>query len=342
VENATKIGISVEKSSKSLDRRISVAPMMDRTDRHLRYLLRLLAPRARLYTEMITARALLRGDAERLLRFDAAEHPVALQLGGAEPEELAMAAKLGAAAGYDEINLNVGCPSDRVQAGCFGARLMLEPNRVAECVRAMRAAVDVPVTVKTRLGVDEHDSYEFVRDFVATVAAAGCDTFIVHARKAWLSGLSPKQNREIPPLDYERVHRLKREFPELRIVINGGFVTLEQSLAELAHVDGVMIGRAAYEDSWLLARLDAALCGGEVPAEADVLARYERYIAQELARGTPLKAMTRHLLGMRSGRAGGRVWRRALGELKDGAHGLEALGRLVQTFALTPALSVPR
>jgi tRNA-dihydrouridine synthase A len=316
--------------------------MMDRTDRHLRYLLRLLAPRARLYTEMITARALLRGDAERLLRFDAAEHPVALQLGGAEPDELAAAARLGAAARYDEINLNVGCPSDRVQAGCFGARLMLEPKRVAECVGAMRAAVGVPVTVKTRLGVDEHDSYAFVRDFVATVAAAGCETFIVHARKAWLSGLSPKQNREIPPLDYERVHRLKREFPELGIVINGGFVTLEQAFPELDHVDGVMIGRAAYEDSWLLARLDARLSGGEVPAEADVLARYERYIAQELARGTPLKAMTRHLLGMRSGRAGGRVWRRALGELKEGAHGLEALGRLVQTFALTPALSLPR
>jgi tRNA-dihydrouridine synthase A len=340
VENATKTGISVEKSSKSLDRRISVAPMMDRTDRHLRYLLRLLAPRARLYTEMITARALLRGDAERLLRFDAAEHPVALQLGGAEPEELAMAAKLGAAAGYDEINLNVGCPSDRVQAGCFGARLMLEPNRVAECVRAMRAAVDVPVTVKTRLGVDEHDSYEFVRDFVATVAAAGCDTFIVHARKAWLSGLSPKQNREIPPLDYERVHRLKRELRALRIVINGGFATFEHSVAELTHVDGVMIGRAAYQDSWLLARLDATLNGGEVPVEADVLARYERYVAQELARGTPLKAMTRHLLGMRSGRAGGRVWRRALGQLEEGMPGLTSLRRLVQTFALAPALSL--
>jgi tRNA-dihydrouridine synthase A len=321
--------------------RLCVAPMMDRTDRHLRYLLRLLAPGARLYTEMITARALLRGDAERLLRFDAAEHPVALQLGGAEPDELAEAARLGAAAGYDEINLNVGCPSDRVQAGCFGARLMLEPQRVAECVAAMRAAVAVPVTVKTRLGVDEHDSYAFVRDFVATVAAAGCETFVVHARKAWLSGLSPRQNREIPPLHYERVHRLKRELPELCIVINGGFVTLDDSAAQLPHVDGVMIGRAAYEDSWLLARLDAQLRGAEVAAEADVLARYERYVAQELARGTPLKSMTRHLLGMRSGRAGGRVWRRALGELGEGAHGLAALRRLVQTFVLFPAFALP-
>ena len=219
----------------SVDHRLSVAPMMDRTDRHLRYLLRLLAPHARLYTEMITARALLRGDTERLLRFDAAEHPVALQLGGSEPGELAEAARLGAAAGYDEINLNVGCPSDRVQAGCFGAALMLERARVAACVSAMRAEVAVPVTVKPRLGVDNHDSYEFVRDFVGEVAAAGCTTFIVHARKAWLSGLSPKQNREIPPLDYPRVYRLKREFPTLSIVINGGFVTLADSVAPVSY-----------------------------------------------------------------------------------------------------------
>src|SRR5262245_41271915 len=292
------------------EHRLSVAPMMDRTDRHLRYLLRLLAPHARLYTEMITARALLRGDRERLLRFDAAEHPVALQLGGGDPRELAEAARLGAAAGYDEINLNVGCPSDRVQAGCFGAALMLERARVAECVRAMRAEVAVPVTVKTRLGVDEHDSYEFVRDFVGAVAAAGCTTFIVHARKAWLSGLSPKENREIPPLDYPRVYRLKREFPELRVVINGGFLTLEDSIAQLAHVDGVMLGRAVTQDSWLLARLDERLYGGPTASEPAVLAAFEHYAARELGVGTPLRAMTRHLLGMRSGRAGGRRWRR--------------------------------
>jgi tRNA-dihydrouridine synthase A len=310
--------------------------MMDRTDRHLRYLLRLLAPHARLYTEMVTARALLHGDAERLLCFDEAEHPVALQLGGSEPDELALAARLGAAAGYDEINLNVGCPSDRVQAGCFGAALMLEPKRVAACVSAMRAAVDVPVTVKTRLGVDHHDSYEFVRDFVGEAAAAGCATFIVHARKAWLSGLSPKQNREIPPLDYGRVQRLKRELPALNVVINGGFVTIEESVAQLAHVDGVMIGRAAYQDSWLLARLDAQLHGGRAPAEADVLARFERYVARELARGTPLKAMTRHLLGMRSGRAGGRRWRRELGLLTEGSRGLDELRGLVHAFMTDP------
>jgi tRNA-dihydrouridine synthase A len=313
--------------------------MMDRTDRHLRYLLRLLAPRARLYTEMITARALIRGDAERLLRFDISEHPVALQLGGSEPAELAAAAKLGAAAGYDEVNLNVGCPSDRVQAGCFGAALMLEPARVAECVRAMRDAVNVPVTVKTRLGVDEHDSYEFARDFIAEVAAAGCRTFIVHARKAWLSGLSPKQNREIPPLDYGRVYRLKRELPGLVIVINGGLVTLEESGAQLEHVDGIMIGRAAYQDSWLVARLDAALFDGNVVAEHDVLAAFESYVARELASGTPLRAMTRHLLGMRSGREGGRRWRRQLGELTEGARGLDDLRAIVRGTAAGTAFA---
>jgi tRNA-dihydrouridine synthase A len=318
--------------------RLCVAPMMDRTDRHLRYLLRLLAPHARLYTEMITARALVRGDADKLLRFAVVEHPVALQLGGADPGELAAAARRGEAAGYDEINLNVGCPSDRVQAGCFGAALMLEPARVAECVRAMRAAVAVPVTVKTRLGVDDHDSYEFARDFVAEVAAAGCTTFIVHARKAWLSGLSPKQNREIPPLDYGRVHRLKREFPALRVVINGGLVTLEDSVAQLEHVDGVMIGRAAYQDSWLLARLDAQLVGGAPVGEHEVLDAFERYVAREVETGTPLRAMTRHLLGMRSGRAGGRHWRRRLGELNDGRGGLDDLRALVRVFTTGAAL----
>jgi tRNA-dihydrouridine synthase A len=312
--------------------RLCVAPMMDRTDRHLRYLLRLLAPHARLYTEMITARALKHGDAEKLLRFDGAEHPVALQLGGSDAGELAAAARLGEAAGYDEINLNVGCPSDRVQAGCFGAALMLDRARVADCVHAMRAAVAVPVTVKTRLGVDEHDSYEFVRDFVAEVAAAGCTTFIVHARKAWLSGLSPKQNREIPPLDYGRVYRLKRELPALRIVINGGLVTLEDGMAQLEHVDGVMIGRAAYQDSWLLARLDAQLFGGAPVGEREVLDAFERYVAREIEAGTPLRSMTRHLLGMRSGRAGGRHWRRRLGELNDGRGGLDDLRALVRVF----------
>ncbi len=209
---------------------------------------------------------------------------------------------------------------------------MLEPTRVAACVRAMRDAVAVPVTVKTRLGVDEHDSYEFVRDFIAEVAAAGCATFIVHARKAWLKGLSPKQNREIPPLDHGRVYRLKREFPALRIVINGGLVTLEESVAQLEHVDGVMIGRAAYEDSWLLARLDAQITRGVPTSEQEVLAAFERYVAREIETGTPLRAMTRHLLGMRRGRVGGRHWRRQLGELNDGRGGLDDLRALVRVF----------
>ena len=322
-----------------MSHRLCIAPMMDRTDRHLRYLLRLIAPHARLYTEMITARALLHGDAEKLLRFDAVEHPVALQLGGNDPSELAAAARIGAAAGYDEINLNVGCPSDRVQAGCFGAALMLEPGTVAACVAAMRAAVSVPVTVKTRLGVDEHDSYEFARDFIASVAAAGCDTFVVHARKAWLSGLSPKQNREIPPLDYARVHRLKREFPELCIVINGGLTTVAAGAEQLAHVDGVMLGRVAYQDSWLVGELDARLFDGSPVDEGDVWDGFLRYVARELDRGTPLRMMTRHLLGMRTGRAGGRRWRRGLGELAAGRAGLDELRALIAACAAGPVVT---
>jgi len=311
--------------------------MMDRSDRHFRFLTRLLAPHALLYTEMLTARALLHGDAERLLRFDGAEHPVALQLGGSDPAELASAARLGERAGYDEINLNVGCPSDRVQAGCFGAALMLDAPRVAECVAAMRCAVDVPVTVKTRLGVDDHDSYEFLQGFVATVEAAGCDTFIVHARKAWLNGLSPKENREIPPLDYTRVHRLKRDFAALRIVINGGFTSFDSAVAQLAQVDGVMLGRAAYQDPWLVAALDGALFGGSEAATLErVLARFLPYVERELAAGTPLRSMTRHLLGLRMGQAGGRRWRRELSELADGYAGLERLHEMSVQVACTP------
>jgi tRNA-dihydrouridine synthase A len=304
---------------------LSVAPMMDRTDRHFRYLARLLAPHARLYTEMITARALLHGDARRLLEFDAAEHPVALQLGGSEPRELAAAARLGADAGYDEINLNVGCPSDRVQAGCFGAALMRTPEVVADCVAAMRAAVAVPVTVKTRLGVDEHDSYEFLCELVTRVIAAGCGTLIVHARKAWLKGLSPKQNREIPPLDYPRVHRLKADFPRLRVIINGGLTSVDACLAQLAHVDGVMLGRAAVDDLAMLAELDARIFDA-APRRVDrALDGYLEYVGRELPRGTPLRAMTRHLLGLHAGRPGGRRWRREITHLPHGRPGLERL-----------------
>lgn len=295
-------------------RALCVAPMMERTDRHCRFFLRLVAPRTFLYTEMVTSAALLHGDRERLLAFDSTEHPVALQLGGSEPAELAAAARFGAAAGYDEINLNVGCPSDRVQAGCFGAALMREPERVGACVAAMRDAVDVPVTVKTRIGVDHQDSYEFLCDFVGHVAEAGCETLIVHARKAWLKGLSPKQNREVPPLDYARVRRLKRDFPAIEVILNGGLKDEHTALAELAHVDGVMLGRAAYDDPLLLGRLDAAIYGEAPVAVEDALEAYFSYIERELAAGTRLRAMTRHLMGVFAGRPGGRKWRRALSE----------------------------
>jgi tRNA-dihydrouridine synthase A len=317
--------------------RLCIAPMMDRSDRHFRFLTRLLAPHARLYTEMITSRALLRGDAQRLLRFDPAEHAVALQLGGSDPAELAAAARLGESAGYDEINLNVGCPSDRVQAACFGAALMLDARRVADCVAAMRAAVAVPVTVKTRLGVDDHDSYEFVHGFIATVAAAGCDTFIVHARKAWLHGLSPKENREVPPLDYPRVRRLKAEFAALRIVLNGGLTDLATCMHELPYVDGVMIGRAAYQDPRLVATLDSALFDGREPATLErLLEQFLPYVERELAAGTPLRSMTRHLLGLRTGQAGGRRWRRELSELADGGAGLTRLHEIAAQMDRAP------
>jgi len=303
------------RSGAPVSRVLSVAPMMERTDRHCRYFLRLVAPNAFLYTEMVTAAALRHGDRDRLLAFDPSEHPVALQLGGSDPHELAAAARAGAAAGYDEIDLNVGCPSDRVQAGCFGAALMREPERVAACVAAMREAVDVPVTVKTRLGVDHDDSYEFLCRFVETVARAGCETFIVHARKAWLKGLSPKQNRDVPPLDYARVRRLKRDFPSLEVILNGGLKDEATALAELDHVDGVMLGRAAYDDPVLLGRLDAAIFGHEPVPIGDALDRYFEYAEREIAAGTRLRALTRHLMGAFAGRPGGRHWRRMLSEL---------------------------
>jgi tRNA-dihydrouridine synthase A len=322
--------------------RLSAAPMMDRTDRHCRYLLRLIAPKTRLYTEMVTAAALRHGDRQRLLAFDAAEHPVALQLGGGDPEELAAAAKLGAAAGFDEINLNVGCPSDRVQAGCFGAALMQEPARVAACVAAMADAAAVPVTVKTRLGVDEHDSYEFLCDLVAAVEAAGCRTVIVHARKAWLKGLSPKQNRNVPPLDYARVRRLKRDFPSLEVVLNGGLTRVEQTLAELRHVDGVMLGRAAYDDPFVLAQLDAAVYGSPPRDPVAAVVDYASYCAREAERGTPLKMMTRHMMGLFAGRPGGRRWRRAVGEpLERSADARAVLDRLVALAAEIAAAPMP-
>ncbi len=304
--------------------------MMDWTDRHCRYFHRQLSAHARLYTEMVTSAAIAHGDRERLLAFDRSEHPIALQLGGSDPDELARAAETGLSFGYDEINLNCGCPSDRVQSGRFGACLMAEPALVAECVSAMRSAVGigVPVTVKCRIGIDDQDSEAGLSRFVETVAAAGCGTFIVHARKAWLQGLSPKENREIPPLDYERVYRLKAAFPGLAVVLNGGIGTLDEALAHLQAVDGVMLGRAAYKSPWLLAGVDRAVFGLADPAQpADaVLERMLTYAARELERGTRLSSITRHLTGLLNAKPGARRFRRLLTEesIIPGA-GLEVL-----------------
>jgi tRNA-dihydrouridine synthase A len=295
--------------------RFCVAPMMDWTDRHCRYFHRLLSQHARLYTEMVHTGAILYGDTARHLRFDPAEHQLALQLGGAEPADLARCAEIAERHGYDEVNLNCGCPSDRVQEGRFGACLMREPGRVADSVRAMRAATRLPVTVKCRIGIDDSEEYAFLRSFVEAVAAAGCKTFIVHARKAWLQGLSPKENREIPPLRYEVVYRLKQEFPALRIVLNGGIRSIGECQQHLEHVDGVMLGREAYENPWLLASVDHALFGGEaVPSREQILLRLRPYIARELEHGTALGQITRHILGLYRGLPGGRAFRRALSE----------------------------
>ena len=299
-----------------IDRRLSVAPQLDVTDRHCRYFLRQISRRTLLYTEMVTTGALIHGDVDRHLRFHPEEHPLALQLGGSEPDALAHCARLAERYGYDEVNLNVGCPSERVQHGAFGACLMAEPELVADCVRAMREACSLPVTVKHRIGIDHIEDYGFMRTFVATVAAAGCRTFIVHARNAILKGLSPKENREIPPLRYGEVHRLKREFPELEIVINGGIRTWPEIEAQLEHVDGVMIGRAAINDPWLLAEADSRLFGESAPppTRADVVAAVARYAEEETARGTPLRHVVRHLHGLYRGRPVARRWRQMLSD----------------------------
>jgi tRNA-dihydrouridine synthase A len=294
--------------------RLCVAPMMDWTDTHCRYFHRVLSPGARLYTEMVTAAALVHGDRARLLAYDPAEHPVALQLGGADPAELAAAARWGAAAGYDEINLNVGCPSDRVQSGRFGACLMREAALVADCVRAMQDAVPIPVTVKCRIGVDDQDDDADLFAFASKMVAAGVEVLIVHARKAWLKGLSPKQNREVPPLNYARVYRLKQEFPALTVVINGGIDGLPAVREHLRHVDGVMLGRLAYHDPYALACVDAALSGTPPPARDVALRCMRAYIETRRAEGVRLAAMTRHLLGLYHGEFGGRAFRRVLSE----------------------------
>jgi tRNA-dihydrouridine synthase A len=335
-----------------LDRRIAVAPMMDWTDRHCRYFLRGFSPGALLYTEMITAAAIVRGDARRLLAFDPEEHPVALQLGGSEPRELAAAAKAGEDAGYDEINLNCGCPSDRVASGAFGACLMREPARVADCVSAMRAVVTIPVTVKMRIGVvsgtreqargalskfDESD-FDTLHGFVSQVREAGCEVAIVHARKAVLGGLSPKDNREIPPLRYDVVQRLKRHFSDLPVIVNGGFRTAASILEALTWCDGVMLGREAYHRPFVLSELQQALGGAEcfeAPSREALLERMARYAQQRLAQGDRLSTITRHMLGLYAGEPGARNYRRLLSE---GARAAGAGADLLRRAAgLSPA-----
>ncbi len=299
--------------------RLSVAPMMDWTDTHCRVFHRLLAPHARLYTEMVHANAVIHGDRDRLLALDPVEHPVALQLGGSESALLARAARIGADHGFDEINLNCGCPSDRVQAGRFGACLMREPALVAEGVAAMISAVPagVPVTVKCRLGVDDDHEWEHFRAFIDTIADAGCRMFVVHARNAWLQGLSPKENREVPPLRYDWAYRLKRERPRLQVIVNGGIADADEANAHLEHVDGAMLGRAAYHDPFLLHRLDAAWFGGEPRTRTQLLRALKPYVEKQLARGVLLKHISRHLLGLFAGERGGRAFRQILSE---GAH----------------------
>jgi tRNA-dihydrouridine synthase A len=302
-------------TSQRIDRKLSVAPMMDWTDRHCRYFHRLLAPSALLYTEMVTTGAVLHGDRERLLGYNQEEHPLALQLGGSDPADLAECASIAQQCGYDEVNLNVGCPSDRVQRGRFGACLMLEPELVRDCVQSMREAVDVPVTVKTRLGVDDCYSYGYFSDFVGKVAESGCDIFIVHARKAWLSGLSPRQNREVPELRYDWVLRLKQEHPELTIAVNGGIKSVNEANAMLKELDGVMLGRAAYHTPWILAELQSALFGTRgVQSRDEAVEMMSRYVARETAAGVPVKNISRHLLGLFQGLPGAKRWRRYISE----------------------------
>ena len=300
---------------------ISIAPMMNCTDRHNRYFLRLIAPHVLLYTEMITTGALIHGDCTRFLAFDPLEHPVALQLGGSEPDKLAYCARLGEEFGYDEINLNVGCPSNRVKAGRFGACLMLEPDLVAECVAAMHSAVKIPVTVKCRIGVDQQDSYAALVQFIEKVAQAGCHIFVIHARKAWLTGISPKQNRDIPPLQYDIVKNIKQDFPHVSIIMNGGIKTLHDIQRHLQYVDGVMIGREAYANPYFLAAIEEQFFAKSVLTRHTIIKKFIPYIQVQLRNKVKLSSITRHILGLYQGQKGARIWRRYLSE---NAHQLNA------------------
>ncbi|WP_423823950.1 tRNA dihydrouridine(20/20a) synthase DusA [Salinisphaera sp. SPP-AMP-43] len=316
--------------------RLSVAPMMDWTTPAQRYFMRRITRHALLYTEMVTSAALIHGDTARFLAYHDDEHPLALQLGGSEPADMAHCAELAESAGFDEVDINVGCPSDRVQNGAFGACMMADPQRIADCVSAMKARVAIPVTVKTRIGIDHQDSYEFLADFAARVRTAGADRLIVHARKAWLSGLSPKENREVPPLDYDRVYRLATDFNDLPMSINGGIVDLDTAEAQLEHLDGVMIGREAYRNPYVMADVDRRFFGDAtpIPSRREVVESMYDYIGRHLATGGALKQVTRHMLGLFHGQPGGRAWRRILSEQgsRDDA-GLEVLEAALERVA---------
>lgn len=290
--------------------------MLDWSDRHERYFLRLMSQQALLYTEMVTTGALIHGDRQRYLQFNAEEHPVALQLGGSEPHELAQCAQMAADEGYNEVNLNIGCPSQRVQKGSFGACLMAEPVLVADCIDAMQQAVNIPITVKHRIGIDDNDSYEALCHFISTVATTGCNTFIIHARKAWLQGLSPKQNRDVPPLDYDLVYNIKRDFPTLNIIINGGIKTLDECQQHLLQTDGVMLGREVYHNPYMMAAVDQCLYGADtaILSRKQILHQFMHYVEKQLAQDVYLKHMSRHILGLFQGMAGAKAWRRYISE----------------------------
>jgi len=311
-----------------MNRRFCVAPMLDWSDRHQRMLMRIMSKHSLVYTEMVTTGALIHGDAQRYLKYDQAEHPVALQLGGSDPKAMALCAKMAEDVGYDEVNINVGCPSDRVQNGSFGACLMAEPELVAENYAAMQDVVDIPVTVKNRLAIDDMEEEETLRRFLAIVSAAGCKTFIVHARKAWLKGLSPKQNRDVPPLNYELVYQMKREFPDVEIIINGGVDSIDACKTHLSHVDGVMMGREAYHNPYIMTHIDAQLYAENHSQKSrmDVLDAYKEYMQKQMSEGVYLKSMSRHLLGLFTGEVGAKAWRRYISENahKEGA-GIEVI-----------------
>lgn len=298
-----------------IDRRLSIAPMMGHTDSHFRFFMRLLSRHAVLYTEMITTGALIHGDRKRFLKFNEVEHPLAIQLGGSNPEDLAECAKIAEDEGYDEVNLNIGCPSDRVQNGQFGACLMSDKNLVAECVNKIKSQVSIPVTIKTRIGIDNFDSYDFLYDFIDATQVSDCDAFIIHARKAILNGLSPKENRNIPPLNYPRVHQIKQDFPDLNITINGGFTEVEQIQYQLNYVDGVMVGRAAYQNPYMLTETDKEIFGNtQENTRMDILENYRNYVAEQLCRGEKIKNMTRHIIGLYQGQPGARKYRQLLSQ----------------------------